>query len=97
MTECLQLSRKAMGACAGLHDQRAGRKVAHQKEQLLARHLLAPEFMPTAILGMQVKDMFAEINADQRDFTHGSLPPRSNASSLGDASGDRADHFIMSA
>ncbi|SPD37862.1 protein of unknown function (plasmid) [Cupriavidus taiwanensis] len=40
--------------------------------------------------------MFAEINADQRDFTHGSLPPRSNASSLGDASGDRADHFIMS-
>ncbi|KWR83889.1 hypothetical protein RM96_28100 [Cupriavidus sp. IDO] len=62
-----------MGACAGLHDQRAARKVAHQKKQLLARQLLAPEFMPAAILSMQVKDMFAEINADQGDFAHGRL------------------------
>jgi len=40
----------------------------------LPHRLLAPEFMPAAILGMQVKDMFAEIMVTRKPLTVELMP-----------------------
>lgn len=70
MTLRLDLPSQAMRTGAGLHGYRAGRLLRQQPDQLWTGGLLAKQLASGAILGVQVKAVLAQVDADQCCIAH---------------------------
>ena len=73
MAKAGQLPGDEARSCAGLHDDSAGMKSGEKRDQLWAAEPLAQQCLTLAILSVDMKAVFAEIDADEHDAFHDGL------------------------
>jgi hypothetical protein len=64
MAHSLEHSSQVVGASAGLHYHRTHGMIGQECDHLLSRAFLAQDFSTGLVLGVQMKVMFADIDAD---------------------------------